>query len=296
MKKHFSFVLFSLMVTLFYVSNVCVASAALRNLLSEFRSAVSSNNIEKVQALLKEGVDINDVAKFVIVNSPAKSNGSFYVSLIETVAKVKGGKKALQNNFPPDDDGNFYRKFNDIPNAVLKALLEAGIDPDAQITSGFFYSILDMFWNNGRFIFQTLSKEYTQSHTASQVIERVKILVDNGAKTDFWFGFDTRSAGQYFVENSWEDLVKALTSSEAVKEKYTSYFTKVINILKDAGADMTKAKEFLKDKRDDYRNYPDVIAYINQLDEIITGSFWQNWKWWIIIGFIALVAVFGSKG
>lgn len=288
MKKYLSLALSALLAVLFSLSNICVASAALRNLLSEFQSAVSQKDIGKVQNLLKEGVDINDVALLVTKNSQGTGNISFDVMLIQEVAKVKGGKKALINNFPPDVDG---RNFNKIPNATLKALLEVGIDPNVQVQSGFLSSLLDMFLNYQRFIFQTLSKEYTHSHTADNVIERVKILVDNGAKTDFWFGFDTRSAAQYFVENSWEDLVKALTSSEAVKEKYTVYFSEVINVLKNSGADMSGAKKFLEGKRDEYRNYPDVIAYINQLDEILTRSFWQRWKWWIIIGCILCLCI-----
>lgn len=287
MKKYLSSALSALLVVLFSLSNICVASAALRNLLSEFQSAVTQKDIEKVQGLLKEGVDINDVAPLVIKNSINTRNLSFDIALIQAVAKAKGGKEALINNFPPEPEGNVI--FNKIPNATLKALLEIGIDPNVQLPSGFWYAILNMLGNDRTFIFQTLSKEYTRSHTANNVVERVKILVDNKAKTDFWFGFGTRSAAQYFVENSWEDLFKALTSSEAVKEKYTSYFSEVINVLKNAGADMSGAKKFLEGKRDEYRNYPDVIAYINQLDEILTSSFWQCWKWWIIIGCILLM-------
>ena len=177
--------------------------------MSEFQSAINKQNLEKVQSLLKEGVDINDVALLVVKNTTDTRNLSFDIALIQESAKAKGGKKALINNFPPDVDG---RNFNKIPNATLKALLEVGIDPNVQVQSGFLSSLLDIFLNYQRFIFQILSKEYTHSHTADNVIERLKILVDNGAKTDFWFGFYTRSAAQYFVENSWEDLVKALTS------------------------------------------------------------------------------------
>ena len=280
----------ALLVVLFSLSNICVASAALRNLLSEFQSAVSQKDIGKVQNLLKEGVDINDVALLVTKNSQGTGNISFDVMLIQEVAKVKGGKKALINNFPPSDNAAASAKFfNKIPNAILKALIGAGIDPNVQFLGGLWFAIWDMIMNSERLIFSTLSTEYVYSHSANNVVERLRILLDNGAKTDFGFGFDTRSAAQYFVENSWDDLFKALTSSEAVKEKYTSYFSEVISILKDAGVDMSGAKKFLEGKRDEYRNYPDVIAYINQLDEILTRSFWQRWKWWIIIGCILLM-------
>ena len=294
MKKYLLLALSALLVVLFSLSNICVASAALRNLLSEFQTAIRQQNLEKVQSLLKEGVDINDVALLVTQNVTDTRNLSFDVALIQEVAKAKGGKKALINNFPPDNLGG-NAIFNKIPNATLKTLLEIGIDPNVQLPSGFWYAILNMLGNDRTFIFQTLSKEYTHSHTADNVVERVKILVDNKAKTDFWFGFGTRSAAQYFVENSWEDLVKALTSSEAVKEIYTAYFSEVINVLKNAGADMSKAQDFLKSKQDEYRNYPEVIAYINQLDEILTSSFWESWKWWIIGGGIIFVLVYSSK-
>ena len=290
---HFGIV--ALLVVLFSLSNICVASAALRNLLSEFQSAISQQNLEKVQSLLKEGVDINDVALLVVKNTTDTRNLSFDVTLIQEVAKAKGGKKALINNFPPHDNGAASAKFfRNIPNATLKALIEAGIDPNVQFPSGLWFAIWDMLMNSERLIFSTLSKEYTHSHIAYNVIERLKILVDNGAKTDFWFGFDTRSAAQYFVENSWDDLVKALTSSEATKATYTAYFSEVINILKNAGADMSKAQDFLESKRDEYRNYPEVIAYINQLDEILTSSFWESWKWWIIGGVILMFMLGGG--
>ena len=92
-KKHCSSFLFVLLVVLLSLSNICVVSAALRNLLSEFQSAISQQNLDKVQSLLKEGVDINDVALLVTQNATDTRNLSFDVALIQEVAKAKGGKK-----------------------------------------------------------------------------------------------------------------------------------------------------------------------------------------------------------
>ena len=44
-------------------------------------------------------------------------------------------------------------------------------------------------------------------------------------------------------------------------------------MLLNAGTDMRGAKKFLESKRDEYRNYPEVIVYISQFDEILTSSF-----------------------
>ena len=75
--------------------------------------------------------------------------------------KQKVAKKALINNFPPHDNNAASAKFfKNIPNATLKALIEASIDPNVQFPSGLWFAICDMLMNSERLIFLTLSTEY----------------------------------------------------------------------------------------------------------------------------------------
>lgn len=280
---------------LFFCLHVGNASAALRNLFDEYKSAVSSENIAAVKSLLKEGLQVRDAAEYCaeLVQHKTHPSDKFKITLIKT---LKNAGANFADFLPRQEHSIHISPWRMISTPVLKVLLESGVDPNSYLPeeSNVFLKMASWFITEGRLLFYTLSSEYTTKHKSADVIERVKTAVQHGASLDYWFGW--KSSMAFFLEESWPEISKALNSgSKSTVETYTAYLLEVITILKEAGAGTAEAKKFIESKREEFRNVPDMLVYLDRLQESLTTSFWLRWKWWIItIGVLMLLGSIGS--
>lgn len=164
MKKYLSSALLALLVVLFSLSNICVASAAMRNLLSEFDEAIDivshksdililkqnidyKKRLNQIDDLIKQGLHVEDTVVKVCnlalnisqiykktnatagsKNAGLKNAEEFCIALIQRLRKAKADFKDV---FGDKFLGSRYKHAaNDLTNNLLGAFLNAGADPN----------------------------------------------------------------------------------------------------------------------------------------------------------------------
>ena len=214
MKKYLLLALSALLVVLFSLSNICVASAAMRNLLLEFYGATGifvygkyidsgmeglsrdidyQNKLKQVDDLIKQGLHAQDAMERICylalnISNLAKEKEfnkaeAFCVALIKRLTKAKADfKEILGDKFLGKEEILAYgqrkpRPANSLTNNLLKAFLDAGAEPH-------YYLLYEVLKNS----------PYNQNSNwnaqkAKWLLERAKILVDHKVKT-VWDGSD----------------------------------------------------------------------------------------------------------
>ncbi len=103
---------------------------AMRNLLEDFRSAISRRDSEAAQAAIKAGVNPKDAVERIILTNPSPQEDDFFVPLVKALAK-KGNFKGISlyansGEEGRDPQGNYRLGRAVASNKVMEALLDGG--------------------------------------------------------------------------------------------------------------------------------------------------------------------------
>lgn len=252
MKKHFV-VFAAVMIACVLCMSWGTCFAAMRNLMDEFKTAVDAGDLEKVDALIKEGLQVNDTVAIVCLKAifdPAVKV-DFMISLIKRLAEAKADFKYVFK-IKTEYSAFINKGTNYLSTRVLKAFLEAGADPNE------WGHMIDKAGKNSP-LFEELEK-------GSPNPERIKLLVDHKASmTQGIIGFRDQ-AMRYFLEH------QKLESTSNLTEGRLKNIVNVLEILRKGGADKSEAKKYLKELRDKHRNVPDALKYIDKIEEAVNGS------------------------
>ncbi len=263
---------------------------AMRNLLSEFRSAISVRDSGKAQSLIKEGVDASDAVSIIISRNPSgNEDEDFFVPLIKALAKKTSFKNIplyIGNGEAGRDDlGNIMLGTPIASNKILSALLDGGADPDRtrrlkdRSTGTEFDSHTTM-------LFETLNilRKQPVITENSDLLERVKILASHKASLKnvglvgglftalVTIGSDNTvptEAIHYFLEG------RGLNRTSNMTDENLSSIVNVVKVLHDLGASTGDAKDYLKKLREKtYRNVPDAQKYLEEIEGAMKSSSW----------------------
>ena len=236
------------------------ASGAMRNLLHEFHSAIYAGDMNKVNSLIKEGLYVNDaieptynfclkISQLISAAPDAKTLAAekFCVSLVKTLSRAKAD---FTNSLA------YYDNYKLSAN-ILKAFLEAGADPDKTIANRVPSALFLLL----------------ESAANMQNVEKISILVEHKASlTKGIYGFRDHALC-FFLQNRGLEKTSNFTSSNL------NFIFSVVDILRKAGADTSDAKKYLASLRDKYRNIPDALRYVNEIEKRIDKSmlsdFWD---------------------
>ncbi len=215
--KKFVVILAIVVMAALFLNGAQTASAAMRNLLSEFQSAMNAGDLDKINSLIKEGLQVNDTLEMVYELALKKPAGKasvsedFIVSLIKRLAKAKA-------NFKDEKVFNkiFYDKKNDaigysiidLSDNLLTAFLDAGINPDAGPDSSYYKERLEKEDYHSPLFFYL-----SRSGTPHVIKERIKIYVEHGASLSYGvYGFRTHAMA-FFLEHRALEYTSSLTEN-----------------------------------------------------------------------------------
>lgn len=320
MKKHCSSALFVLLVVLFSLSNICVASAAMKNLLLEFYKATDiflyddyfnndrlryerdensyysymnedsyinrnsyakhmrgfnkdvkyKERLNRIDELIKQGLNVNDtltrmfcLALDVSSINAKKTNEeelnkaeAFCITLIKKLAKSKANFKNVFSDKFLGKKEDRERPANCLTNNLLRAFLDAGAEPQ--------YYLLDFIFKDFRY----KQGDKWDNQKAKLFLERAKILVEHKVKVDLgWFA---DSPMKIFLKNIY--LFPSENFTEEDKKNHFEYISEMIELLHKAGADTKEAKEYLSELRNEYRNTPEALKYLDKIEKLVNKS------------------------
>ena len=280
--KKFVFILTVVLMVVLFLNEVQTASAAMRNLMTEFMRAVENKNLEKVNSLLKEGLNFDDAANYtwavIVKNIESISNKDedFYISLISTTFEGKFKRKKL--SVAPSSD-----KF-------LRALLKAGVVFERDV-----FPL--PYWNLYMGAIDSLrAKKHIGENDKD--LKRLRMLFDEFR--DYKPGPGPGLA-YYFLEGRGLDDPNNLT-----QENLDSMLL-VFEILKgnDNWEFRSHAKNYLDSLRKRYRNIPDALKYIDKIDDVMarskasssgkTGDKTDSKYWWVVVIIGVLMSIFDKK-
>ena len=254
--------------------------AAMRNLLMDFRDAIMKRDSEAAQAAIKSGVNASDGAKIILSFNPSDKDDNFFVPLIKALAK-NGNFKEMK----------LFLGFIS-SNKVLEALLDGGADPDVirnQKYQAHERGIGDTTIEGSNvdirltYLFEILDQlrvtEVIEEN--NKLLERMRILAAHKASLR-----NTNSVASFF--SSMLDVApteaihyflvgRGLNNINNLTEWNLSSIVRVVKILSDAGADKGDAKSYLKKLREKYRNIPDAVKYIDEIEASFKSSSWFSW-------------------
>ena len=257
--KKFVVILAIVVMAALFLNEAQTASAAMRNLLSEFQTAMNAGDFDKINSLIKEGLQVNDTLEMVYELALKKPAGKasvsedFIVSLIKRLAKAKA-------NFKDKDvfDEKSVYDLTYLSDNLLTAFLEAGMNPDVN-------PILRRYRDRNQYhspLFYCLSR--------GGYSKEIKLLVEHGASLSYgMYGFRTHAMA-FFLEH------RALEYTSSLTENNLKYITEVVEILRKAGADKSDAKKYLDKCREKHRNVPDALKYLDKVEDAVNGS-WFDW-------------------
>ena len=239
----------------------CIASAEMRNLFTEFTTALEKGDLKAIDSLIKDGLQVNDAVAPTVYFAVGRSTSGiiqfrggryqmnasvsedFLVSLIKRLAKSKAD---FTNAFALDD-------VSPLTYNLLKALLDAGANPDKYerpMTQPILFYKLERY------------------NSTKSNIDSIKVLVDHKASlTKGIYGFRTH-AMDYFLRHMGLEITSNLT------ENRLSYISEVLEILRKGGADKSDAKKYLDELRQKHRNIPDALKYLDKIEDAVNGSWW----------------------
>lgn len=259
--KKFVVILAIVVMAALFLNEAQTASAAMRNLLSEFQIAMYAGDLDKINSLIKDGLQVNDTLEMVYDLAMAKSvspgkvsvSEDFLVSLIKRLAKAKANFKDKDVFDQTSTYDLTYLNYN-----LLVAFLDAGINPDV-------IPLSRKYWDKKEYhspLFYCLSSEgYSKT---------IKLLVEHGASLSYgMYGFRTHAMA-FFLEHRDLEYTSSLT------ENNLKYITEVVEILRKAGADKSDAKKYLEKCREKHRNVPDALKYLDKIEDAVNGS-WFDW-------------------
>ena len=289
MKKRF-FIYAVLMIAFVFCLYCDVGFAAMRNLLDDFRSAISRRDLKAAQTAINEGINASDGVKSLLLYNPSDKDDDFFVPLVKALAKkgsfkdvslyVGSGTSGLERG------GNYRLGMVISSNKVIDALLEGGADPDRprrlrDRSTG------TEFDSHTTLLFETLEQLREQSviREDDKLLERVKILAKHDASlknVGFVGGIFVSIMGiggepspteaiNFFLKGRGLDKVGNLT------DENLSSILVVMKVLHDAGAGTGEANDYLKKLREQYRNIPDALKYLDKIEESFKSSSWWSW-------------------
>ena len=306
MRKYYSFVLFSFLLVLFCISNVCVASAAMRNLLSEFNNATNiftydnsheavgglnknidyEKSLNQIDGLIKQGLHVDDAvgrACYLALNiSYLYKKGSseelnraeaFCIALIKRLAKAKADfKEVLGEKFLGSKS---KEAANNLTNNLLKTLLEAGADPNKYSGKR---SLLNEIFHDSPYNESQKNSPKWNDQKAKMNLERAKMLIEHkvslGSLSYNYYvcGSNGDTAMAELLKNTYlRRMLNGYISVEDEKKQF-EYISNMLELLRNAGADPKDAKKYLDGLREEYRNTPEALKYIDRVEKLINKS------------------------
>ena len=332
MKKHCSSALFILLVVLFSLNDICVASAAMKNLLLGFYKATDiflydkyydensygayidrkyyaqymrgfnkdvnyKERLNRIDELIKQGLNVNDTLRRMFCIA-------LDVSLINA-------KKTNEEEFNKAEafcitlikkltkyKANFKDIFGD------KFLGKEGQEAANRLTNNLLrafldagaepqYYLLDFIFENFPYKWQGNKWD---NQKAKLFLERAKILVDHKVKVDRGgCGCSADSPMKVFLKNIY--LFPSENFTEEDNKNHFEYISKMIALLHEAGADTKAAKEYLTELREKYRNTPEALKYLDKIEKLVNkSSFCSLWNRGLFVyGMLFLPILIGKK-
>lgn len=255
-RRTFGITIFFLMLSMLFGGQA--AGAAPRDLLEEFKTAVDAGNADKVSALLKEGVDLNDAYTALIdsMKDPRRYSQltEKYVVIIKAMSKA--GFDFKKQEFPREIT------HNDI--AVIEALLKAGMRPSQGI----------------------LEKVILESLKTPDGIAKMKLITD--------YSTDVKNLSPFFgelVDGVCERLSRDPSSENA--KAALDLFTAMLSYFQGKGLNTKDLAGNIERYKTQNRNKPEVLAAYAQLEKALTKSSWFSggwfsWTWKILAGLLVL--------
>lgn len=314
MKKCLSSALLALLVVLLsLMSNICVASAAMRNLLSEFNDATNiftynrddrveglspdidyKQRLKQVDTLIKQGLHVEDtvmkVCNLALNISQMYKNGNttgldkaeeFCIALIQRLRKAKADfKDVFGDKFLGSMSKN---STNDLTNNLLGAFLDAGADPNQYSGNP---SLLNEIFTHSpheiRGYFDSDKISYSWNDQKAKInLERAKMLLDHkvslGSLAYNWYICVSHgdSAMAVFLKNM--PLVGDFP--EDFDKKRFEYISNMLELLHNAKADPKDAKDYLAKIREANRNTPEALKQIDRVEKLVNkSSFCSLWN------------------
>lgn len=243
--KRFVFIISLVLMVALCLNEAQTASAAMRNLLTEFQNALKAKDLEKANSLLKEGLNVQDAfdaTKTAINNYTSKGSfneaeENFYISLITKTFKGKFKGYLISSS-------SFSETFSD---KFLKVLLDAGMD------SSCLRANLCHYLSNRQHIDKN-----------DQNLKNLQIILkrgDSDISRDLWVFINDSVLPSFFIRQ------RVFGNPENLTQENLDSILLIFGILNYSAEGVEAAKYNLNKLREQYRNVPEALQYLDKVEE-----------------------------